>query len=136
MMSQGKTPWKDPKADYRDLRGLSKASFTWKDSSDPCNPPPPWGLSKGSFSGTLLTVHSVHHCTCAFSNRAVICMHLCFCKTLSQNCPLGEIRLILALTLQPLVNPGHHLVSPYSQNLIFGTGVVMNFQSYQCSLSN
>ena len=33
-------------------------------------------------------------------------------------------------------NPGHHLVSPYSRNLIFGTGVGMNFQSYQCSFSN
>ena len=33
-------------------------------------------------------------------------------------------------------NPGHHLVSPYSRNLIFGTGVGMNLQSYQCSFSN
>jgi hypothetical protein len=24
--------------------------------------------------------------------RAVICMHLCLCKTLSQDCPHGEIR--------------------------------------------
>ena len=33
-------------------------------------------------------------------------------------------------------NPGHHLVSLYSQNLICGTGVGMNFQSYQCNFSN
>ena len=33
-------------------------------------------------------------------------------------------------------NPGHHLVSPYSRNLIFETGVGMNLQSYQCSFSN
>ena len=33
-------------------------------------------------------------------------------------------------------NPGHHLVCPYSRNLIFGTGVGMNYQSYQCTFSN
>ena len=27
-------------------------------------------------------------------------------------------------------NPGHHLVCPYSRNLIFGTGVGMNYQSF------
>ena len=31
MMSQGKTPKKDPPGGYKGLRGLSKASFTWKD---------------------------------------------------------------------------------------------------------
>ena len=31
-------------------------------------------------------VHTNH------STRAVICMHLCLCKTLSQDCPHGEIR--------------------------------------------
>ena len=50
MMFQVKTP----EGTYSDLRGLSKASKT------PINPPRPGGLSKGSFPGTSLTVHSVH----------------------------------------------------------------------------
>ena len=58
MMSQGKTPKKDPPGGYKGLRGLSKASFTWKYPPDPSKPT--WGgLSKVSFPGTSLTVHSV-----------------------------------------------------------------------------
>ena len=37
----------------------------WTDLSDPCKPPSLPGLSKGSFPGTSLTVHSVHtYCVC------------------------------------------------------------------------
>ena len=32
-----------------------------------------------------------------FGTHAVICMHLCLCKTLSQDCPHGEIRQILMI---------------------------------------
>ena len=49
----------------------------------------PWGQSWER----VLHKHScIHHSTCAFGTRAVICMHLCLCKTLSQDCPHGEIR--------------------------------------------
>ena len=49
----------------------------------------PWGQSWER----LLHKHScIHHSTCAFGTRAVICIHLCLCKTLSQDCPHGEIR--------------------------------------------
>ena len=30
---------KTPEGVYKNMRGLSKASFIWKDPSDPCNPP-------------------------------------------------------------------------------------------------
>ena len=33
-------------------------------------------------------------------------------------------------------SPGHHLVSLYSRKLICGTGVGMNFHSYQFNFSN
>ena len=47
-----------------------------------------WGQSRE----WVLHKHScIHHSTCAFGTRAVICMHLCLCKTLSQDCPHGEV---------------------------------------------
>ena len=49
----------------------------------------PWGQSRE----WVLHKHScIHHSTCAFGTRAVICMHLCLCKTHSRDCPHGEIR--------------------------------------------
>ena len=56
-------------------------------------------LGMSNFSmGTILgkdfpqaLVHTVHS-TCAFGTRAMNCMHLCLWKTLSQDCPHGEIR--------------------------------------------
>ena len=60
----------------------------------------PWGQSWER----VLHKHScIHHSTCAFGTRAVICMHLCLCKTHSRDCPHGEIRhsLIAALIKSP-----------------------------------
>ena len=54
MMSQGKTPGKDPQGGLQGSEGSFQGIFTWKDPSDPCDPP--WG----SFPGTSLTVYSVH----------------------------------------------------------------------------
>ena len=58
MMSQRKTP----EGGYRGLRGLSKASFTWKDPSDPSKPTSgvfPRGLSLGHHWRSI--VYLVHN---------------------------------------------------------------------------
>ena len=48
----------------------------------------PWGQSWER----VLHKHScIHHSTCAFGTRAVICMHLCLWKTHSRDCPHGEV---------------------------------------------
>ena len=45
-------------------------------------------LEKGFAQAPVHTVNS----TCAFGTRAIDSMHLCLSKTLSQDCPHGEIR--------------------------------------------
>ena len=37
------------------------------------------------------------------ATRAVICMHLCLCKTLSQDCPHGEIKHVLLKKLYDII---------------------------------
>ena len=52
-----------------------------------------FNFAMGTILGKDFAQARVHtnHSTCAFGTHAVICMHLCFCKTLSQDCPHGEI---------------------------------------------
>ena len=47
----------------------------------------------GTISGMGFAQAQVHtnHSTSAKGTSAVICMHLCLCKTLSQDCPYGEV---------------------------------------------
>ena len=56
-------------------------------------------LGKGFAQALVHTVNS----TRAFGTRAIDSMHLCLSKTLSQDCPHGEIRhsLIVALIKSP-----------------------------------
>ena len=56
MMAQGKTPWKNPEGSLQLLWVLSKAFHLERPSKAIKTP---WGLSKGSFTVTSLTVHSV-----------------------------------------------------------------------------
>ena len=58
MMSQGKTPWKDPQVSLQGSEGSFQVKYAWKDPSYPFKPTL-GDLSKGSFPGTSLTVHSV-----------------------------------------------------------------------------
>ena len=48
--------------------------------------------TKGKVRKITAFLSFIHHSTCAFGTRAVICMHLCLCKTLSQDSPHGKIR--------------------------------------------
>ena len=58
MMSQGKTPWKDPQVGFKGSAGLSKASLSpEKTPQTPVNPTQ--GCFQGSFPGTSLTVYTV-----------------------------------------------------------------------------
>ena len=54
MTSQWQTPWKDL---FTTSEGTFQVKDIWKDTSGAIKKP--WGLSKGTFIGTSLTVHSV-----------------------------------------------------------------------------
>ena len=67
---------------------FSPKFFCWHGSFRECNFRTGTILGKGFPEALVHTVHS----TRAFGTRAVNSMHLCFRKTLSQNCPCAEIR--------------------------------------------
>ena len=61
MMSQGKTPWKDPRGGFRGVWGVFPGERCL--GKTPQTPVTPLGgLPRGSFPGTSLTVHSVVIC--------------------------------------------------------------------------
>ena len=87
--------------------------------------------------GLKLRKNNVENCRLTPQNSRLPTWYGHFGKVQSALYPYATF--ILCSKILPILhvtNPGHLLVSLYSQNLICGTRVGMHFQSYQCNFSN